>query len=249
MTDTILETSNLSKQFGEFTAVNDVSVSFDSNKLYAIIGPNGAGKTTFFNLITGVLQPTDGSIVFADEDITNLPVEEVSRRKLIRSYQITQIFDDLSVMENVRIAVQSDFQTYNFWNDISEMPQLTERVEKILDGIGLKGKRDVLAGNLSHGEQRTLEIGVALGSDPKMLLLDEPSSGMSPEETTEVIELVNDISDSLPILLIEHKMSVVRQVADEILVLYNGKVLAFDTPDAIRRNERVREVYLGGKDV
>ena len=247
MSDPILKTANLTKQFGELTAVNDVSVSFEYDKLYAIIGPNGAGKTTFFNIVTGVLQPTQGKIQFDGEDITDLSVEEVSKKKLIRSYQITQIFEELSVMENVRIAVQSNSNPYNFWKDVSDIPKLTERAEKVLSDIGLEQQRDMPAGNLSHGEQRTLEIGIALGSNPKMLLLDEPSSGMSPEETTEVIELVNNLSDSLPIVLIEHKMSVVRQVADEILVLYNGEVLAFDTPNKIQQNKRVREVYLGGE--
>jgi branched-chain amino acid transport system ATP-binding protein len=249
MSNTVLKTSNLSKEFGEFTAVNNITISLESDKLYAIIGPNGAGKTTLFNLLTGVLEPTEGSIIFKNEDITNLSVEDVSKRKLIRSYQITQIFEELSVMENVRIAVQSDHQAFNFWENISNLPNLTDKSEEVLEEIGLYHKRDVPAGNLSHGEQRTLEIGIALGANPEMLLLDEPSSGMSPEETTDVIKLVNNLSNHLPTLLIEHKMSVVRQVADEVLVLYNGEVLAFDSPKAIQQDERVREVYLGGRDL
>lgn len=249
MVDPILETSNLTKEFDGLVAVDDVSVSFMPDELYAIIGPNGAGKTTFFNLVTGVLQPTRGSIRFNGDDITDLSVRDVARRKLIRSYQITQIFEGLSVVENVRIAVQSDHQAYNFWKDISDIPELTERAEEILREVGLEDKREVQAGNLSHGEQRTLEIAIALGSDPEMLLLDEPSSGMSPEETTEVIELIDSLATRLPIVLIEHKMSVVRQVADEILVLHNGEVLAFGPPDEIQEDERVREVYLGGQSL
>jgi len=245
----ILETSNLTKEFDGLVAVDDVSVSFVSDNLYAIIGPNGAGKTTFFNLVTGVLQPTRGSIRFKRDDITDLSVRDVARRKLVRSYQITQIFEGLSVVENVRIAVQSDHQAYNFWKDISDIPELTDRAEEILREVGLEDKRDVPAGNLSHGEQRTLEIAIALGSDPEMLLLDEPSSGMSPEETSEVIELIDSLATRLPIVLIEHKMSVVRQVADEILVLHNGEVLAFGSPDEIQRDDRVREVYLGGQSL
>lgn len=247
MTEPVLETSNLTKKFDGLVAVNDVSISFEPNELYAIIGPNGAGKTTFFNLITGVLQPTHGSIYFQGEDITDLTVKDVARRKLVRSYQITQIFGKLSVLENVRIAVQSNHQPYNFWRDTADIPELTTKAIGILEDVGLEDKRDVSAENLSHGEQRTLEIAIALGSDPEMLLLDEPSSGMSPEETTEVITLVDELAVRLPMVLIEHKMSVVRQVADKILVLHNGQVLAFGPPEEIQQDERVREVYLGGQ--
>jgi branched-chain amino acid transport system ATP-binding protein len=247
MVEPVLKTTNLRKEFDGLVAVDDVSVSFAPDELYAIIGPNGAGKTTFFDLITGVLQPTRGSIYFQDEDITDLSVRDVARRKLVRSYQITQVFDELSVIENVRIAVQSNYQPYNFWQDVSDIPELTDQAMDILEEVGLADKRDIPAENLSHGEQRTLEIAIALGSDPEMLLLDEPSSGMSPEETTEVISLVDELATRLPIILIEHKMSVVRQVADEILVLHNGQVLAFGPPEEIQQDERVREVYLGGQ--
>lgn len=242
--DVILEVNDLTKKFEGLVAVDNVTAAFKDDELHAIIGPNGAGKTTFFNLLTGALEPTGGEIVFDGEDITHVGPSGIARRGLIRSYQITKLFDDLTVLENVAIAVQSNTNAYRFWK--APEPEVTEEARDILDQVELSAKSEQLAGNLSHGEQRTLEIAVALGTKPKMLLLDEPTSGMSPEETTDVINLVNRLQEDFPIVLIEHKMNVVNEVADKIMVLYNGSKIADDTPSVVQDNDEVRRVYLEG---
>ncbi len=242
--DAVLQVEGLTKKFNGLTAVDDVSVEFLDEELHAIIGPNGAGKTTFFNLLTGALTPTSGRIHFNGEDITDVGPSGIARRGIIRSYQVTKLFEGLTVLENVSIAVQSDSMSYNFWQ--STDPAIGNRAYEILERVGLVDKADSLASDLSHGEQRTLEIAVALGTEPKMLLLDEPTSGMSPEETTEVIELIHELQDDFPIVLIEHKMNVVNEVADKIMVLYNGKKIADDAPLVVQENEEVRRVYLEG---
>ncbi|MFC7156973.1 ABC transporter ATP-binding protein [Halomarina halobia] len=242
--ETILSVDDLRKQFDGIVAVDDVTARFYEDELHAIIGPNGAGKTTFFNLLTGALTPTSGTIVFDGEEITGVPPSEIARRGLIRSYQVTKLFDGLSVLENVAVAVQTNENSYNFWGKAP--PEITDRAHEILERVDLAPKADTLASNLSHGEQRTLEIAVALGTDPKLLLLDEPTSGMSPEETRDVIQLIGELRRDLPIILIEHKMSVVNEVADRILVLHNGKKIADDVPDAVRQDREVRRVYLEG---
>jgi len=246
MSEALLETENLTKRFDGVTAVNDVSTTFDSDSLHAIIGPNGAGKTTFFNLLTGALRPTDGRIYFNDEDITELSPEEIARRRLTRSYQVTTVFDELSVLENVRVAIQARHSMYNFWSKASSMGNLVSEAEEILERVGLLNKRDSEAANLSHGERRTLEIAVALGTDPKMLLLDEPTSGMSSEETNEMIDLIENLSQGVTIVLVEHKMSVVMQISDRIKVLHHGEIIADGSPKEVRNDEEVRRVYLEG---
>jgi branched-chain amino acid transport system ATP-binding protein len=242
--DTILQVEGLTKKFEGLTAVDDVSVEFKDEELHAIIGPNGAGKTTFFNLLTGALTPTSGSIHFDGEDITGLDPSEIARRGIIRSYQVTKLFEGLTVLENVSIAVQSNSMSYNFWRPTD--PEVGDRAYEILERVGLTDKADSLASDLSHGEQRTLEIAVALGTEPEILLLDEPTSGMSPKETTEVIDLIHQLQGDFPVVLIEHKMNVVNEVADKIMVLYNGKKIADDAPSVVQENEEVRRVYLEG---
>lgn len=242
--DAILQVDDLTKEFEGLVAVDNVSAEFKNEELHAVIGPNGAGKTTFFNLLTGALTPTSGQIRFEGEDITNVGPSEIARRGIIRSYQVTKLFEELTVLENVSIAVQSDSMSYNFWQ--STDPEIGDRAHEILERVGLDRKADNLASDLSHGEQRTLEIAVALGTEPKMLLLDEPTSGMSPEETTEVIGLINQLREDFPVILIEHKMDVVNEVADKIMVLYNGEKIADDVPSEVQQNEEVRRVYLEG---
>lgn len=246
MSPPLLETQALTKQFDAIVAVDNVNATFEEGTLHAIIGPNGAGKTTFFNLLTGSLKPTSGTITFDGEDITPLSPSEIAERKLVRSYQVTTVFDGLSVLENVRVAVQARHSKYNFWKDTDDIPELIEEAERILNRVGLSEKRHATAANLSHGEQRTLELAIALGGDPKMLLLDEPSSGMSAEETADIIGLINELADDFTIILVEHKMSVVMQVADRIMVLHDGSVLAEGTPEEVRNDETVQRVYLEG---
>lgn len=249
MADALLETDGLTKDFSGLVAVDDVSISYGQDELLAIIGPNGAGKTTFFNLITGTLQPTSGQIWFNSEEITNSTPSEIARKGLIRSYQTTQVFEGLTVLENVRIAVQSKQSPFAFWNDAQGDEEMVSKASEVLRRVGLWGKHDEEAGNLSHGEQRTLEIAIALGADPELLLLDEPSSGMSPEETREVVELINSLAmDDLGIIFVEHKMSVVMDVADRIIVLHQGQVLADGPPEEVRGDTEVQRVYLGGQE-
>lgn len=246
MTEAMLRTEKLRKDFKALTAVDEVDAEFDKERLHAIIGPNGAGKTTFFNLLTGTLRPTSGQIFFKGEDITDAAPEDIAMRGLTRSYQVTNVFEGLTVLENVRVAVQARHTAYNFWSNADSMTEYIDEAERILDRVDLSHKRDALAETLSHGEQRTLELAVALGTNPEMLLLDEPSSGMSAEETKEIITLIEELSHDKGIVLVEHKMSVVMSVADRILVLHNGQVIADGTPKEIRDDEQVQEVYLGG---
>jgi len=245
MAEAILETRGLTKEFSGIVAIDKLSTSFQSNKLYSIIGPNGAGKTTFFNLITCAVQSTEGEIFYKSENITNKPPHEIARGGIIRSYQVTNLFDSLSVLENARIAVQAHHNPYNFWREAEDVPELRESAISALEKVDMAGNLDRPVSELSHGEQRMLEIAVSLCGEPEILLLDEPTSGMSQEETTEMIQVINDLASDVTVLLVEHKMSVVTEVSDEILVLHNGQKLASGDPETIQNNDRVKQVYLG----
>jgi branched-chain amino acid transport system ATP-binding protein len=221
-----------------------VAFAIHRGELRAVIGPNGAGKTTFFNVLTGVLPPSSGRIVFKGRDVTGLPAHAVSRLGVARSYQITNIFGDLTVFENVRIAAQSRVTHYRCWGSAERLTSVTARAEEILRLLGLVTKRHVRAAELSHGEQRYLEIGIALATDPDFLLLDEPTAGMSPDETRRTAEFVRKLAGRVTIVLVEHDMEVVMGVSDRITVLNYGQVLAEGTPAEIRDNADVRRVYL-----
>lgn len=245
----ILSIEGLTKQFGAVVAVDDITVTFNEDELCAIIGPNGAGKTTFINLLSGTLKPSTGKIYFKNNDVTDLSAHEMAKNGLIRSFQITEIFNELSVLENVRISLQQQQNPYDFWKHYKSGNDLTEDAYNILEMLGLEEKAQNSAVELSHGEQRTLELGIVLGTDPDILLLDEPTSGMSPEETEDVVNIIGNISSNYPILLVEHKMSVVRRVADRIMVLHNGGKIADGTPSKVKNDEQVRQVYLGGEEL
>lgn len=242
----ILKTINLTKNFGGLSAVVDVNFVVKKGDLQSIIGPNGAGKSTFFKLITGELEPTRGQIIFFNKDITSLPQTAISHLGIAVSYQITNIFPMLTVFENVRVAVQSRKTTFNLWSKAISHKEFVEQTRHILEQINLSDFKDEIAANLSHGHQKRLEIGIALATRPKLLLLDEPTAGLSPMETRQTIELIKKIAQDLTIILVEHKMKVVMEVSDRITVLHYGKLLAQGTPDEIRNNEEVRRVYLGG---
>jgi ABC-type branched-subunit amino acid transport system ATPase component/ABC-type branched-subunit amino acid transport system permease subunit len=240
----LLESRGLTKSFGGLAAVNGVDFQVRRGELRSVIGPNGAGKTTFFNLLTGVLRPSGGRILFKGQDITDLPAHAVSRLGLARSYQVTNIFGDLSVFENLCVAAQSRVTHYRFWGRADRLAAVNRRAEEILRLLGLAAKRHARGAELSHGEQRYLEIGIALATDPDFLLLDEPTAGMSPEETQRTAAFVRKLAGHVTIVLVEHDMEVVMGISDRITVLDYGQVLAEGTPAEIRDNAHVRRVYL-----
>ena len=231
-------------RFGGLTALNGVNFEVAPGEIRAIIGPNGAGKSTFFNCLTGVIRPTSGRIVFEGGDITGLPPDQISRKGIARSYQITNILPNATTLENVRIAAQSRRHGWNMFSHHAELRDIIEKAEAVLAAVGLKDKADELAANLSHGEQRNLEIGIALATEPKLLCLDEPTAGMSAAETHDTMQLVRRIGKDLTILIVEHDMQVVMELADRITVLHYGEVLAEGAPAEIQQNPRVQEVYL-----
>ena len=243
----ILETKGLTKSFGGLTAVDGVDFQAEKGQLSTIIGPNGAGKTTFFNMIAGTLPPTKGEIWFKGENITHLPAHVVSQRSIARSYQIINIFPNLTVFENIRIAAQSRKVTYDFWKDVKNLDEINQKVTQILGTLKLGDRKDTLACNLPYGEQRHLEIGIALATEPELLLMDEPTAGLTPEETIGIMELIRAISQGLTIILVAHDMDVVMKVSDRITVLHQGKILAEGKPEEIQKNEEVQRVYLGGQ--
>ena len=240
----ILKTEQLSVRFGGLAALSEVNFEVARNEVRAIIGPNGAGKSTFFNCLTGVLRPTSGGVLFDGEEITGLPSNAISQRGIARSYQITNILPNATTLENVRIAAQSRRHAWNMLSHHRSFADLNEKAEAALQSVGLLGKADELASNLSHGEQRNLEIGIALATEPQLLCLDEPTAGMSQAETNETMELVRHIAKNLTILIVEHDMNVVMELCDRITVLHYGTILAEGTPREIQENPKVLEVYL-----
>ncbi|OGP87849.1 MAG: hypothetical protein A2157_10585 [Deltaproteobacteria bacterium RBG_16_47_11] len=241
----IIETKELTKSFGGLVAVDNVNFQVEKGELRAVIGPNGAGKTTFFNVIAGRLPPTKGEIWFKGENITHLPPYVITKKGIGRSFQITNIFPKLTVFENVRLAAQAMEVTFNFWKDVTYLDDINRRVTEILERLKLIDYKDIRASNLPHGLQRHLEIGIALASHPELLLLDEPTAGMTEEETEGMMELINEISKGLTIVLVEHDMKFVMSVSKNITVLHDGRVLAEGPPNEIRNNEEVQRVYLG----
>jgi branched-chain amino acid transport system ATP-binding protein len=240
----LLETRRLTKAFGGLMAVVDVNFAVERGELRAIIGPNGAGKTTFFNMIAGNLPPTRGEIYFKGQDITALPPHRRSHLGIGRSYQITNIFPDLSTLENLRVAAQSRTIHYNMWRDADTLAEVNRKAEEILRYTNLMDKWDTPAADLAHGEQRYLEIGIALATEPELLLLDEPTAGMSPEETGNTADFIRRLSKDCTIILVEHDMEVVMGISDRITVLHYGEALAEGTPEEIRQNPEVQRVYL-----
>jgi branched-chain amino acid transport system ATP-binding protein len=240
----VLKTELLTVRFGGLAALSQVSFEVKRDEVRAIIGPNGAGKSTFFNCLTGVLRPTSGRILFNGEDITGLPSNAISQKGIARSYQITNILPNATVRENVRIAAQSRRHAWNMVAHHDAFADINEKAEAALDSVGLLSKADELAANLSHGQQRNLEIGIALATEPTLLCLDEPTAGMSAAETHDTMQLVRRIAKNLTILIVEHDMQVVMELADRITVLHYGAILAEGTPDEIQKNPKVLEVYL-----
>jgi branched-chain amino acid transport system ATP-binding protein len=242
-----LETKNLCKYFGGLKAVDQVNFTVEVGQLKSIIGPNGAGKTTLFNLLCGLYEPTSGRIFFQGKDITEKKMNQISQIGITKTFQITHIFPRLSVFENVRISAQSRKTSFNFWKKADDFSDINEHTRQILEQVQLADSRDRLASTLSHGERKYMEIGIALATDPQLLLLDEPTAGMSPAETVLAMKLIRDLRDrlNLTILLVEHDMNVVMNISDEVVCLNEGRVLACGTPQEISCNEIVQKVYLG----
>jgi len=241
----VLRIDHLSHSFGSLIVTNDVSMSIEDGERHVIIGPNGAGKTSLINQIGGQLRPSAGRILLGNTDITGWPPHRISRMGLARTFQRNNLFQNLSVIENLRLAVQARFgNPLNFITPVSRLRNLRNHVEQLMQRVHLdQGLR--LVRELSYGEQRQLEVGIALAAEPKLLLLDEPTSGMSPAETGQMINLIANLPRNLSILMIEHDMKVVFSISDRITVLNRGEVLATGTPIEIQTNNRVREVYLG----
>jgi branched-chain amino acid transport system ATP-binding protein len=245
----IFQTINLRKAFGALVAVDDVNMQVRTNSLHAIIGPNGAGKTTFFNLLSGNLEPTSGKIFYKGRDITNQPVHRTIHSGIGRSFQITNIFPNLTVLENIRLAAQAmGSDNFKFWQAASAFKKYEERAWQVIEKVGLKERAYQFALALPHGDQRKLELGMILAPDPEVLLLDEPTAGMASEQVPELIELIQDIqrAGNKTVLLVEHNMNVVMSVSDAITVMHQGRVLAEGTPAEIAANSEVQTAYLGG---
>ncbi len=248
MSDIILSAQGVGRSFGKFRALSGITADFQKGRLTSIIGPNGAGKSTFFNLLSGAFEPSEGRIIFEGRDITGTPQHEFARLGITKSFQITTVFPQLSVHENVRIALQALVSRYQIWKSRNSLPELADKADALLEVVGLTERRNRAAGTMAHGEQRALEIAMALAADPRLLLLDEPTAGMSPEETKSMMDLILKLASQRTVILVEHKMKLVMGISDRLLVLHHGELLAEGTPDEIRRNETVKRVYLGQRE-
>ena len=244
----LLRTENLSKAFGHFTAVDSVNIHFTADALTSIIGPNGAGKTTLINLLTGSLPMDSGRIFFKGEEITKIPTNERVKRGIGRSFQIMNIFPMLTVFQNIQIPVLSFLnKSLKFFSRLDAHGEVINEVERISKEVGLWDKRDLLAGELSHGDQRLLEMGIAMASQPELCFLDEPTSGMNPGERVKILENIRKLSKEkrTTFIIVEHDMDVVFGLSDRIVVMHRGRVIADGRPDEIKENQNVKEVYLG----
>lgn len=247
--DPIVEVVGVTKTFAGFSAVKDVSLTIGRKSIHALIGPNGAGKTTMFNLITKVLQPTEGRIRYNGTDITAWRPEEVARKGLVRSFQISAVFPRMSVRENVRIALQRPLGvSYKFWKSERSLRSLDGRVDELLGEVGLEASSEFLAAQLPYGRKRALEIATTLALDPEMLLLDEPTSGLGHEDVDKIAALIRRVSANRTVLMVEHNLSVVAALSDRITVLAGGRVLAEGDYATVSADPRVVEAYIGGVD-
>ena len=246
----MLEVTSLSKSFDGFKAVNEASLAVKEGEVVAVIGPNGAGKTTLFNLITGVIKPDSGKVLFKGENITGLRPYQVCRKGISRSFQVVNVFQRLTVFENVQVSVLSrEKKTWNLFTPSSRL--VVAETERILENVGLMDIKDSTSAALSHGERKVLEIAIALGGNPEFLILDEPTAGMSPEETVRCIDLIRQLKDKLgiTILFCEHDMEIVFSISDRIMVMVRGTTIIQGTCDDVRCCKEVQDAYLGGSDV
>ena len=244
----ILTTQNLTIAFGGLKAVDQVNLEIEKGRLTSVIGPNGAGKTTLFNLLTGFYKPSSGKIFFNDKEITSLPVHKIVKLGISRSFQTLKIFSDMSVFENIRVAVQAQMNHgMEFFISRDRLTDVRKRAEKILEEIRLTPKAHIKAKNLSYGDKRILEIGLSLAGNPQLLLLDEPTSGVGTHERGGVARFIHDLTKKWTVLLVEHDMDIVMGISDRIVVMQQGRIIADGSADEIKNNDTVKEVYLGGK--
>jgi len=246
----VLKVESLTKTFGGFKAVNGANLEVSKGEIVAVIGPNGAGKTTLFNLITGILKPDSGKVTFLNEDITGLPPYIVCKKGMSRSFQVVNVFQRRSVFENVQVSVLArEKKTWNLFTPSHKL--LREETERILESVGLTEKRENISGALSHGDRKVLEIAIALGGNPRFLILDEPTAGMSLEETLRCIDLIKRLSEKmgLTILFCEHDMELVFSISNRIMVMVRGATIIEGTCEEVRCNQAVQDAYLGGSDV
>jgi branched-chain amino acid transport system ATP-binding protein len=248
--DPLLRVENLVRRFGGIVATDNLSLDFERGELHAIIGPNGAGKTTLISQLIGQLRPSAGTIRFAGQDITHLPAWRRSQRGLARSFQITSLLPDFTAADNVALAAQArDGHSFRFWGDARREKHLRDAARSALARVGLEQRADVVVSKLSHGEQRELELAVALATKPQLLLLDEPMAGLGATESARMVKLLAELRREVTIVLVEHDMEAVFALADRITVLVYGRVIASDVPAAIRGNEEVKRAYLGDQRV
>jgi len=242
----ILELKEVYKDFDGLEVLFGINLAIQAGERHAIIGPNGAGKSTLFNLITGKYLPSRGKVFFKGQDVTGISPFKLNRSGMARSFQITNIFRTMTVFENVRNAILSRNKIrYNLFSRLSKMEDINRQTEKMLEQIGLLDRKDTIAGELSYGQQRALEIGLTISTDPELILLDEPTAGMSSEETREAVKLIARVSEGKTLVIVEHDMEVVFSIANRISVIYYGEVLASGPPGDIRNDQRVKDAYLG----
>ena len=244
--ESVVETQGLTKEFKGFVAVKDVSLRVRRGSIHALIGPNGAGKTTVFNLLTKFLAPTRGKIFYKGREITNQKPADIARQGMVRSFQISAVFPHLTVLENVRVALQRELGTsFHFWRPQSSLSILNGRGQELLDAVGLRGFEDTLAVELPYGRKRALEIATTLALNPEMMLLDEPTAGMGHEDIARVVQLIKSVAANRTVLMVEHNLSVVADISDTITVLQRGEILAEGSYDQVSNNPEVIEAYMG----
>lgn len=248
-TDYVLTARGMTKRFGGFAAVNNVDLSIRRGSVHALIGPNGAGKTTCFNLLTKTLTPTSGVITYDDQDITRIRAADVARLGLVRSFQISATFTQMTALENVRVALQSKEGTgFHFWSPIRSLSHLDRRAKDLLDQVGLGDMADAKAADLSYGKKRALEIATTLALDPQVMLLDEPTAGMGHEDLEPITELIRETAKGRTVVIVEHNLSIVATLCDRITVLQHGEVLTEGSYAEVSADERVITAYMGGVD-
>ncbi len=245
----LLTTESLTKNFGSLQAVSQVDLEVNEGRVYSIIGPNGAGKTTLFNLISGHLEPTSGAVTFQGRVISGLKPYQTSHLGIGRSFQLNNLFPALSVFENMRLAIQSRYPArFDLFKHVRKYKMIDEKTDAIVEKIGLSSFSDKEAQYLSHGDKRLLEVGIALATDPVLFLMDEPTSGMAPDETVKMIEFIKRLAQDLTIILIEHKMNVVMSISDRVIVMHQGMVISRGDPAEVQADPKVKRAYLGEID-